>query len=57
MTLSYLEPLLEDASDDVLAIAGALTFEAGYTAARRGENGIAWRYWDTARAMAGRLPE
>jgi hypothetical protein len=55
-TLSYLEPLLEDASDDVLAIAGALTFEAGYTAARRGATGIAWRYWDTAGAMAGRLP-
>jgi len=56
-TISYLEPLLEDASDDVLAIAGALTFEAGYTAARRGSTGIAWRYWDTARAMAGRLPD
>jgi len=56
-TLSYLEPLLEDASDDVLAITGALTFEAGYTAARRGSTGVAWRYWDTARAMASRLPD
>ncbi|ANZ21663.1 helix-turn-helix domain-containing protein [Streptomyces noursei ATCC 11455] len=55
-TLRYLEPLLPDASDDVLAIAGALQFEAGYTAARRGETGTAWRYWDTARAMAARLP-
>jgi transcriptional regulator with XRE-family HTH domain len=56
-TLAYLEPLLPDATDDVLAIAGALQFEAGYTAARRGETGTAWRYWDTAREMAERLPE
>ncbi|WP_307835489.1 helix-turn-helix domain-containing protein [Streptomyces adelaidensis] len=55
-TLAYLEPLLPDASDDVLAITGALTFEAGYTAARRAETGTAWRYWDQARAMAERLP-
>jgi transcriptional regulator with XRE-family HTH domain len=55
-TLAYLEPVLPDASDDVLAVAGALTFEAGYTAARRGETGTAWRYWDQAREMAGRLP-
>ncbi|WP_226967326.1 helix-turn-helix domain-containing protein [Streptomyces phaeolivaceus] len=56
-TLAYLEPLLPDASDDVLAITGALTFEAGYTAARRAETGTAWRYWDRARAMAKTLPE
>ncbi|MDY7090438.1 MAG: helix-turn-helix transcriptional regulator [Actinomycetota bacterium] len=55
-TLAYLGPLLGEASDDVLAVAGALTFEAGYTAARRGSTGVAWRYWDTARAMAERLP-
>lgn len=55
-TLAFLEPLLPDAPDDVLAIAGALTFEAGYTAARRGETGTAWRYWDQARDMAARLP-
>ncbi|MGW1281213.1 helix-turn-helix domain-containing protein [Streptomyces tsukubensis] len=55
--LDYLEPLLPDAGDDVLAIAGALTFEAGYTAARRRDTGTAWRYWDRADAMARRLPE
>ncbi|MGW4032884.1 helix-turn-helix domain-containing protein [Streptomyces sp. NPDC004838] len=54
--LAFLAPLLPDADDDVLAIAGALTFEAGYTAARRGESGTAWRHWDQARAMADRLP-
>ncbi|MEU9555526.1 helix-turn-helix domain-containing protein [Streptomyces fumanus] len=56
-TLAHLEPLLPDAGADVLAIAGALTFEAGYTAARRGETGTAWRYWDQARAMATCLPQ
>ncbi|MFF9018438.1 helix-turn-helix domain-containing protein [Streptomyces sp. NPDC014870] len=55
--LALLEPLLADAGNDVLAIAGALQFEAGYTAARRGETATAWRYWDTARSMASRLPE
>ncbi|MFK8911288.1 helix-turn-helix domain-containing protein [Streptomyces sp. YS-3] len=54
--LRYLSPLLPDASDPVLAIAGALTFEAGYTAARRGDKGVAWGHWDRAREMAGRLP-
>ncbi|MFG3104549.1 helix-turn-helix domain-containing protein [Streptomyces sp. NPDC048182] len=55
-TLAYLAPLLPDANDDVLAIAGALTFETGYTAARRGETGTAWRHWDQARDVAARLP-
>ncbi|MFJ2817221.1 helix-turn-helix domain-containing protein [Streptomyces sp. NPDC087294] len=55
-TLRYLEPLLPEATDDIIAIAGALTFEAGYTAARRGETGTAWRYWDQARGIAARLP-
>ncbi|MER5715686.1 helix-turn-helix domain-containing protein [Streptomyces sp. NPDC002132] len=52
----FLEPLLPDASDDVLAIAGALEFELGYTAARRQDTGTAWRHWDRAKKMAGRLP-
>ncbi|RII19722.1 hypothetical protein DSC45_06900 [Streptomyces sp. YIM 130001] len=55
-TVRYLDRLLPDAGDDVLAIAGALQFEAGYTAARRGDAGAAWGYWDAARAMAERLP-
>lgn len=54
-TLEYLAPLLPDASDDVLAIAGALEFEAGYTAARRGDTGIAWGWWDRARVKSERL--
>ncbi|NEB83984.1 helix-turn-helix transcriptional regulator [Streptomyces anulatus] len=54
--LRFLDPLLPDTTTEVRAIAGALRFEAGYTAARRGETGTAWRHWDTARAVADRLP-
>ena len=55
-TLDFLRPVLPNASDDVLAITGALEFEAGYTAARRGDTGSAWGWWDKARVKAGRLP-
>ncbi|MFK0220408.1 helix-turn-helix domain-containing protein [Streptomyces vinaceus] len=55
-TLRYLEPLLPDAAPDVRAVTGALTVEAGLTAARRGESGTAWRYWDEARRLAEGLP-
>ncbi|GAA3378770.1 helix-turn-helix transcriptional regulator [Streptomyces sannanensis] len=55
-TLNYLEPLLPDAPDEVLAIAGALQFEAGYTAARRGETATAWGWWDKAKKVSKRLP-
>ncbi|HEY8979910.1 MAG TPA: helix-turn-helix transcriptional regulator [Streptomyces sp.] len=54
--IHLLEPRLADASDDVLAIAGALEFELGYTASRRRDTGTAWRHWDKAREMADRLP-
>jgi transcriptional regulator with XRE-family HTH domain/tetratricopeptide (TPR) repeat protein len=54
--LRYLQPLLPDADDKVLAIAGALQFEAGYTAARRGDNGTAWGWWDKAEKVAKKLP-
>lgn len=54
--LDYLSQSLPGADDRVRAIAGALQFEAGYTAARRGESGSAWGWWDKARATARRLP-
>ncbi|WP_460067414.1 helix-turn-helix domain-containing protein [Streptomyces sp. YKOK-I1] len=54
--LRYLEPQLADAEGKVLAIAGALQFEAGYTAARRGETGTAWGWWDKASRTATKLP-
>ncbi|WP_331723506.1 helix-turn-helix transcriptional regulator [Streptomyces sp. NBC_00122] len=53
--LAFLRPLLPDAAEGVVAIAGALTYEAGYTAARRARTGTAWRYWDQAREIASRL--
>ncbi|MGI5467802.1 helix-turn-helix domain-containing protein [Streptomyces sp. CA-132043] len=55
-TLEYLRPLLPDAETNVLAIAGALEFEAAYTEARRGSAGTAWHRWETARRMADQLP-
>ncbi|RKS09729.1 helix-turn-helix protein [Nocardiopsis sp. Huas11] len=55
-TTRQLSGNLADGTDDVLAIWGALQFEAGYTAARRGETGNAWRHWDTAQQVADRLP-
>ncbi|MCD9141075.1 helix-turn-helix domain-containing protein [Streptomyces albireticuli] len=54
--LEYLQPLLADADPGVLAIAGALRFEAGHTAARRGNQGSAWGHFDKARAMSKTLP-
>ncbi len=54
--LRYLEPHLPDADDDVRAIAGALQIAAGYTAARRGDTGAAWGWWDKADRIAQRLP-
>jgi transcriptional regulator with XRE-family HTH domain len=54
--LELLRPHLGEAGDELAAIWGALLFEAAYTAARRGERGTAWRYWDQAGAVARRLP-
>lgn len=53
--VDYLRPLLPDADDRVLAIAGALDFELGYTAARRGADGEAWGHWDEANRKSRRL--
>ena len=54
--LTHLEPLLPTAEARIVAVYGALQFEAGYTAARRGENGLAWGWWDRAGATLKRLP-
>ncbi|WP_341720035.1 helix-turn-helix transcriptional regulator [Micromonospora sp. FIMYZ51] len=55
--LSALEPQVVDGSTNLLALWGALNFEAAYTAARAGEEGRAWRYWDRADQVAQRLPQ
>ncbi|MEU8259108.1 helix-turn-helix transcriptional regulator [Micromonospora sp. NPDC048999] len=54
--VSALEPRTADAHPNLLALWGALHFEAAYTAARSGEEGRAWRYWDLADRVAQRLP-
>ena len=54
--LEYLQPHLPDAGKDVRAIAGALQIAAGYTAARRGDSGAAWSWWDKAQRVAEALP-
>lgn len=55
--IDYLEPLVPDAANKVRAIWGALLFEAGYTAACRGESGTAWGFYDRAHEAARSLPE
>ncbi|MGX7669332.1 helix-turn-helix domain-containing protein [Plantactinospora sp. DSM 117369] len=54
--LRVLEGRLADGSHNLLALYGALCFEAAYTAARSGEEGHAWHYWDQADRVAQRLP-
>jgi transcriptional regulator with XRE-family HTH domain len=54
--LELLKPRAADGGEDVKAMYGALLFEAAYTAARAGERGTAWGYWDQADAVARRLP-
>jgi transcriptional regulator with XRE-family HTH domain len=54
--LELLEPMAVDGGDPVMAIYGALLFEAAYTAARAGDRGVAWGFWDQADAVAQRLP-
>ncbi|SJZ82408.1 Predicted transcriptional regulators [Marinactinospora thermotolerans DSM 45154] len=55
-TLDALRPHVDAGQVPAFAIWGALHFEAGYTAARRGEAGSAWRWWDLAESIASRLP-
>ncbi|MFI5925804.1 helix-turn-helix domain-containing protein [Micromonospora sp. NPDC051543] len=54
--LSALESRAAEGNTNLLALWGALNFEAAYTAARAGEEGRAWRYWDRADRVAQRLP-
>ncbi|WFE97666.1 helix-turn-helix transcriptional regulator [Micromonospora sp. WMMD987] len=54
--LSALESRATEGGAGLLALWGALNFEAAYTAARAGEEGRAWRYWDRADRAAQRLP-
>ncbi|MEV5411019.1 helix-turn-helix transcriptional regulator [Thermopolyspora sp. NPDC052614] len=51
-----LRPYLEDGTDELRAMYGALQLHAATTAARAGREGDAWRYWDEGEAVARRLP-
>jgi transcriptional regulator with XRE-family HTH domain len=50
-----LETRLEEGTEELRAMYGALQLHAATTAARDGREGDAWRYWDTARHTAVRL--
>lgn len=54
--LELLRPRMADAPTRLRGIWGALLFEVAYTAARAGERGRAWGYWDQANDVAQRLP-
>jgi len=54
---ALLEPRLEDGTDELRALAGALKLHSAATCARAGREGEAWRYWDQASAIARRLPD
>jgi transcriptional regulator with XRE-family HTH domain len=56
-TLRAMDACVAEADDELLALYGALQFEAAYTAARAGEAGRAWHYLDTAERIAQRLPD
>jgi transcriptional regulator with XRE-family HTH domain len=54
---ALLEPRLQDGTDELRAMYGALQLHAATTAARAGREGDAWRHWDiaaeTARTLGG----
>ncbi|MEV6984800.1 helix-turn-helix transcriptional regulator [Sphaerisporangium sp. NPDC051017] len=51
-----LRPRLEQGSDDLRGMYGALNLHAAVSFAREGHDGDAWRHWDEANAVARRLP-
>ncbi|MGH3681236.1 MAG: helix-turn-helix domain-containing protein [Natronosporangium sp.] len=51
-----LEPRLADAPDDWRGMWGALQLHGALTAARAGNDGVAWAYWDRASQAARSLP-
>ncbi|MDP4511747.1 helix-turn-helix domain-containing protein [Nonomuraea turcica] len=54
--MTTIEPHLDEAGVDLLAMWGALSFELAYTAARLGDVGEAWLHWSEAQQVAERLP-
>ncbi|MFI0368131.1 helix-turn-helix domain-containing protein [Actinomadura sp. 1N219] len=54
--LDLLKPRVNGADDELRAMWGALHHEVAYTAARAGQTGTAWRWWDRADRIAQSLP-
>ncbi|MCD0450754.1 helix-turn-helix domain-containing protein [Actinocorallia sp. API 0066] len=54
--IEQVAPHLDGAGDGLVGAWGGLHFAAAYTAARAGERGTAWRWWEKADAVASRLP-
>ncbi len=54
--LDLLRPHVVDADAELRAMWGALHHEVAYTAARAGQAGTAWRWWDRADRIAKTLP-
>lgn len=53
---ALLRPHLDDGSDDLRGVYGALQLHAAVTAAREGRDGDAWRFWGAGHDVARRLP-
>ncbi|TMR94617.1 helix-turn-helix transcriptional regulator [Nonomuraea basaltis] len=54
---NLLRDRLQEGTDELRALYGAMQLHAATTAARAGREGDAWRYWDEAAATAERLPD
>src|SRR5262249_26148965 len=54
--LDELNSRVVDRDERMRAMGGALQYEAAYTAARAGQAGTAWRWWEKADATAKTLP-
>lgn len=54
--LDYLRPFVEAADDDLRGVWGALHQGLAFTAARAGQQGEAWRWWEQADTIAQSLP-
>ncbi|MFD0685530.1 helix-turn-helix domain-containing protein [Actinomadura fibrosa] len=54
--LDALRPHMDNAGAELRAMWGALHVSAGYTAARSGQRGVAWGWWEEADRIARGLP-
>ncbi|MFI7643273.1 helix-turn-helix domain-containing protein [Nonomuraea sp. NPDC049400] len=55
--MAAIQPHLDEAGVDLLAMWGALCFELSFTAARLGDAAEAWVQWEEAQRVAERLPK